>query len=228
LKALLEREKPKAFFVNTVLQNPTGTSLSEQSARQLLNLANQYGMWIIEDDIYRELAPASAPCLAEMDGLNRVIYISGFSKTITPTLRVGYMVAHADILADLARTKMAVGLTSSEVTERVVANILIDGHYEKHVDLLIRKLKVSHRQVAQHMRTAGMEIFHEPEAGLFIWARLPIDASQSISVATQALERGIWLAPGIYFRPGEQPSNWFRFNVGTSDNEVLWEFVREL
>ena len=228
LYALLEREKPKAFFVNTVLQNPTGTSLSHESARALLELANQQGMWVIEDDIYRELAPAGAPCLAEMDGLSRVIYISGFSKTITPTLRVGYVAAHEEILTDLARTKMAVGLTSSEVTERVVANILIDGHYDKHVDVLIKKLNASHTQVAQNMRSAGMEIFHEPGAGLFIWARLPIDASQSIRVATQALERGIWLAPGSYFRPGEKASNWFRFNVGTSDNEVLWEFVREL
>lgn len=228
LKKLLIKENPKAFFVNTVLQNPTGTSLSAQSARELLGLADQHGMWVIEDDIYRELAPAGAPCLAEMDGLNRVIYISGFSKTITPTLRVGYVAAHEEILTDLARTKMAVGLTSSEITERVVANILIDGHYEKHVELLARKLKTSHMQVAQSMRSAGIEIFHEPGAGLFIWARLPIDPAQSIQVATQALQRGIWLAPGSYFRPGDQPSNWFRFNVGSSDNEVLWDFVRGL
>ncbi len=228
LKALLDRENPKAFFVNTVLQNPTGTSLSQGSARALLELANQNGLWVIEDDIYRELAPAGAPCLAEMDGLNRVIYISGFSKTITPTLRVGYVAAHAEMLTDLARTKMAVGLTSSEVSERVVANILIDGHYEKHVEQLTKKLKASHTQVAQSMRAAGMEIFHEPGAGLFIWARLPIDPAQSIHVATEALDRGIWLAPGSYFRPGDQASNWFRFNVGSSDNQVLWEFVRGL
>lgn len=228
LKQLLAKENPKAFFVNTVLQNPTGTSLSDQSARELLELANQHGMWIIEDDIYRELAPAGAPCLAEMDGLNRVIYISGFSKTITPTLRVGYVAAHREILTDLARTKMAVGLTSSEVTERVVANILIDGHYEKHIALLTKKLTASHTQVARSMRSAGMEIFHEPGTGLFIWARLPIDPQESIRVATKALQKGIWLAPGSYFRPGEQPSNWFRFNVGSSDNGVLWEFVRSL
>jgi len=78
------------------------------------------------------------------------------------------------------------------------------------------------------MRAVGMEIFHEPGAGLFIWGRLPIDATQSIQVATQALRRGIWLAPGSYFRPGDQPSNWFRFNVGSSDSDVLWDFVRGL
>lgn len=228
LEQIIRRENPKAFFVNTVLQNPTGTSLSVASARALLALANQNGLWVIEDDIYRELAPAGAPCLAEMDGLNRVIYISGFSKTITPTLRVGYVAAHAEILTDLARTKMAVGLTSSEVTERVVANILIDGHYEKHVELLTRKLATSHAQVAEKMRAVGMEVFHEPGAGLFIWARMPIAASQSVQVATLALQKGIWLAPGSYFRAGELASNWFRFNVGSSDHAVLWEFVQGL
>ncbi len=228
LKQIIERDHPKAFFVNTVLQNPTGTSLSMNSAKALLELAQQHGLWIIEDDIYRELAPAGAPCLAEMEGLNRVIYISGFSKTITPTLRVGYVAAQADVLADLARTKMAVGLTSSEVTERVVANILIDGHYEKHIEFLIKKLEFSHARVVQNMLSSGVEVFHAPAAGLFVWARLPVDPSQSIMVATQALQRGIWLAPGSYFRPGDQASNWFRFNVGTSDNEVLWDFVRGL
>lgn len=228
LKERIERENPKAIFVNTVLQNPTGTSLSLDSAKALLALADQHGMWVVEDDIYRELAPAGAPCLAERDGLNRVIYISGFSKTITPTLRVGYVAAHAEILTDLARTKMAVGLTSSEVTERVVANILIDGHYEKHIDTLTQKLKISHARVEQKMQASGMEVFHAPGAGLFIWARLPIDPVQSIRVATLALEQGIWLAPGSYFRPGDQPSNWFRFNVGSSDNAVLWDFVKNL
>lgn len=228
LAEVVAREQPKAFFVNTVVQNPSGTSLSPAAAQHLLALAHQYGFWLIEDDIYRALAPADAPCLAAMDALSRVIYISGFSKTITPTLRVGYIAAHTDILAELARTKMAVGLTSSEVTERVVANILIEGHYEKHVAFLVEKLRVSHARVAASMSAAGMEIFHEPGAGLFLWARLPIKASQSLEVSTRALQHGIWLAPGSYFRPEDRSSNWFRFNVGSSDNQVLWEFVRSL
>ena len=228
LARTISREQPKAFFVNTVLQNPSGTTLPLDSARQLLALANRFGFWLIEDDIYRALAPSEAPCLAALDALRRVIYISGFSKTIAPTLRVGYIAAHPDILADLARTKMAVGLTSSEVTERVVANILSEGHYEKHVGLLVEKLQASHDRVAKNMRAAGMEIFHEPGAGLFLWGQLPIEPSQSIRVASQALRHGIWLAPGSYFRPEDQASNWFRFNVASADNPVLWDFVRAL
>ncbi len=78
------------------------------------------------------------------------------------------------------------------------------------------------------MQSLNMKIFEQPAAGLFLWAQLPIAAEQSASVATRALARGIWLAPGSYFHPGDRLSNWFRFNVATSDNDVLWEFVRTL
>ena len=163
-----------------------------------------------------------------MEGLNRVITISGFSKTISPMLRVGFIAAHRDLLAELARTKMAVGLTSSEVAERVAANILLEGHYDRHVAFLVEKLHGAHERVAARMLAAGAEVFHQPRAGLFLWARLPIDPARSAQVATQALAHGIWLAPGSYFRPGDVASNWFRFNVATSDVDVLWDFVRAL
>jgi DNA-binding transcriptional MocR family regulator len=228
LTLLIKRARPKAIFVNTVLQNPSGTTLSLSHAKRLLEIADQHGLWVIEDDIYRELAPEGAPCLAALEGLRRVIYISGFSKTITPTLRVGYVAAHADILASLARSKMAVGLTSSEVTERIVANVLSDGHYQQHLKFLTDKLKQAHQRVCASMQAAGVEIFQQPDAGLFLWARLPIDPKHSATVATRALQHGIWLAPGAYFRPEDRASNWFRFNVANSDHAVLWDFIRTL
>ena len=228
LERMIVQEKPKAMFVNTVLQNPSGTSLSVDAALGLLTVARKHGVWLIEDDIYRELTTNQTLSLATLDSLERVIYISGFSKTIAPTLRVGYIAANPVILAELARTKMAVGLTSSEVAERVVANILTEGHYDKHLAYLRDKLKDAHQRVETSMRDAGIELFHSPQAGLFLWGRLPIDPEQSLNVATSALDRGIWLAPGSYFRPGDQKSNWFRFNVGTSDNPLLWEFIRML
>jgi DNA-binding transcriptional MocR family regulator len=228
LEHVLQTMRPKAIFVNTVLQNPSGASLSNESAQRLLALTDRYGLWVIEDDIYRELAPPEAACLAAIEGLRRVIYISGFSKTIAPTLRVGYLAAHAEVLADLARTKMAVGLTSSEVTERVVANVLSEGHYDKHVRFITEKLRTAHQSVTQSMRAGGLDIFVEPQAGLFLWAKLPVEPDRSIAVATRALERGIWLAPGSYFRPNDRASNWFRFNVATSNNEDLWAIIRNL
>ncbi|MDR5809243.1 PLP-dependent aminotransferase family protein [Caballeronia sp. LZ019] len=228
LEEIVKNHKPKAMFINTVLQNPSGTSLSASSAFRLLQIADREGIWVVEDDISRELAPVGAPCLAAMEGLQRVVYVSGFSKTITPAMRVGYIAAGRELLSRLALTKMAVGLTSSEVTERAVANVLIEGHYDRHTAHIRERLFNAHGRVTQSMRDAGVEVFHTPNAGLFLWAKLPIAPEDSISVANEALRRGIWLAPGSYFRPGEHTSEWFRFNAATSDAPELWAFLRSL
>lgn len=228
LEQRVREHRPKAIFINTVLQNPSGTSLSMSAAFRVLQIADRHGLWVIEDDISRELAPAGLPCLAAMEGLRKVIYVSGFSKTVTPNLRVGYLAAERGVLAELARTKMAVGLTSSEVAERLVANVLIEGHYERHLELVRDKLKEAHRRVVEQMQQAGLPLFHTPHSGLFLWVQLPVAAAHSHALATEALAQGIWLAPGSYFRPQEQPSAWFRFNAATSHAPELWAFLRGL
>lgn len=228
LDQVLATHRPKALFVNPVLQNPSGASLSVAAAFRLLQIADRHRLWIVEDDVSRELAPLGAPCLAAMEGLKHVIYVSGFSKTITPAVRTGYIAADRTLLAQLALTKMAVGLTSSEVTERIVANVLIEGHYDRHVALVRERLASVHERVVASMREAGLEVFHAPGAGLFLWAKAPVAPDDSLAVATEALKQGIWLAPGSYFRAGEEASSWFRFNAATSDVPKLWEFMRGL
>ncbi|MPW18705.1 putative HTH-type transcriptional regulator [Paraburkholderia piptadeniae] len=226
LEEIVREHRPKGMFINTVLQNPSGASLSVSSAFRLLQIADREGLWVVEDDISRELAPAGAPCLAAMEGLKNVIYLSGFSKTITPAVRVGYIAACRDLISRFALTKMAVGLTSSEVTERAVANVLIDGHYDRHIAHIRERLFNAHTRVAESMTNSGLEIFHMPKAGLFLWAKLPIHPEDSMAVTNEALAKGIWLAPGSYFRPGEPASAWFRFNAATSDVPELWTFMK--
>jgi len=228
LEALIKQHRPKGLFINTVLQNPSGASLNAQAAFRLLQIADREGLWVVEDDISRPLAPAGAPCLAAMEGLRRVIYLSGFSKTITPAMRVGYIAASRDLISRFALTKMAVGLTSSEITERAVANVLVDGHYDRHTAHLRERLFNAHSRVTRAMADAGLELFHAPNAGLFLWAKLPIRPEDSIAVANDALSKGIWLAPGSYFRPEETASAWFRFNAATSDVPALWSFMKAL
>ena len=225
---VVAEHRPKAFFVNTVLQNPTGSSLNLASAFRLLQVADRYRLWVIEDDISRELAAPGLPCLSAMEGLRHVVYVSGFSKTITPAVRVGYIAANRELLAQLALTKMAIGLTSSEITERTVANVLVEGHYDKHVLHVRERLREAHERVTSSMQQAGLEVFQTPKAGLFLWAKLPIRPEDSLAVSTNALSQGIWLAPGSYFRPDEAPSAWFRFNAATSDVPKLWQFMRSL
>ena len=228
LEALVTEHRPKAIFVNTTLQNPTGATFSMASAFRLLQIAERHRLWVIEDDVSRELAAPGAPMLAAMEGLRRVLYVGGFSKTITPGLRSGYVVAERDVLRELARTKMAVGLTSSETIERIVDKVMVEGRYARHVETVNEKLKEAHIAVEERMDALGLEVFHRPRAGLFLWARLPIEAERAGEVVTAALGDGIWLAPGSYFRPDDAPSEWFRFNVPYSIDDALWSFVRRI
>ncbi|MFT4433353.1 PLP-dependent aminotransferase family protein [Caballeronia sp. 15715] len=225
LEQLVIEHSPKAIFLNTTLQNPTGATFGMAAAFRSLQIAERYGLWVVEDDVNRELAPPGAPLLAAMEGLNRVLYVGGFSKTITPGLRCGYVVAERDVLRELARTKMAVGLTSSAATERIVEKVLTEGRYARHVESVTEKLKDAHVQVEDRMDALGVELFHRPRAGLFVWARLPVEPEQASELATQALEDGIWLAPGSYFRPNDAASSWFRFNVPYSTDDALWGFI---
>ncbi len=228
LEAVVQAHRPKAIFINTVLQNPTGASMSMAAAFRLLQVAERHGLWVVEDDVSRELAPAGAPCLAAMEGLRRAVYVSGYSKSITPSSRVGYICAQRELLVELARAKMAVGLTSSSIAERLVHKVIIEGHHARHVEHVRDKLAGAHARVVRRMRDAGLEVFHQPHAGLFLWAKLPIAAEDAAAVTTQALKAGIWLAPGSYFHPQEEASNWFRFNAAASDDDALWAFVGTL
>jgi hypothetical protein len=230
LEAVAKSASPKAIFVNTALQNPTGSTMSAMCAFKVLQIAERHQMLVVEDDIYRELAPAGTALLAAMDGLDRVIYLSGFSKTITPSLRVGYVAASPDIAEILARTKMAVGLTSSEINERLVYAVLTSGHYARHVAGLSERLASQQERIVGKLIDNGFDIFHRPEGGLFVWAK-PSGTIGDVSadqVATLALSKGIWLAPGSYFRPEENDSPWIRFNVATSDHTALWKFFAGL
>jgi DNA-binding transcriptional MocR family regulator len=228
LDALVAEHRPKAIFVNPTLQNPTGATFSMASAFRLLQVVERHRLWLVEDDVSRELAPPGAPLFAAMEGLQRVLYVGGFSKTITPGLRCGYVVAERDVLRELARTKMAVGLTSSETTERIVDKVIVEGHYARHVEGVNEKLKEAHIAVEERLDALGLDVFHRPRAGLFLWARLPIDAARAGEVVTAALDDGIWLAPGSYFRPDDAPSAWFRFNVPYSVDDALWRFVERI
>lgn len=234
LEALARKHRIKAVFVNTVLQNPTGTSLSMSNAFRLLQLAERYDFWVIEDDVSRDLLGGTGPLLAAMAGTQRVIYVSGFSKSITPAIRVGYVVSGVTIVPELAKTKMATGLTTPEAMERAVYQVLRLGQHQKHLQRVQERLRESHDMLTDVMDQHGFEVFSRPRAGLFLWARPPVSQEGPVPatrVARQALEHGIWLAPASYFYPDEAApadQSWIRFNVAYSIHPDLWAFLRTL
>ncbi|MBS1062192.1 PLP-dependent aminotransferase family protein [Gluconobacter wancherniae] len=224
LEQVAHTKRPKAFVLNTRLHNPTGTSCTPSVTHHVLSLAERHDFMIIEDDIFGGLADEAIPTLAHLDQLQRVIFISSFSKTISPGLRVGFLACPADISARILRLKMASSLTSSSMNEAVVHTILADGRYRLHLRKLRDKLAVARKNVESSLRTAGLEIFTRPEGGMFLWARFQ-NRVNPVEVSRKAAEQNIMLAPGFLFSPDQTPTPWLRFNASQMDNPRLFSFL---
>ncbi|MFZ6734297.1 PLP-dependent aminotransferase family protein [Undibacterium sp. Ji42W] len=222
-KALLHQ--PKLMFVNTVLQNPLGTSLSQAQAHRLLALAEQFDFWLVEDDIYRELCPRPEPSLAAMDGLRRVIRVGSFSKTLSPTLRVGSVCASHSLIGELLRVKMLAGLTTSEINERAVLHAISSRLYRRMLEKLKRQLETSRNASMDMLLAAGLTPLAEPRGGMFISAGWKDSKASASEISRQALQEGILLAPDEFFSLRASDHPWFRFNIAYSGDEILKNFL---
>jgi len=219
---------PKLMFVNTVLQNPLGTSLSQAQAHRLLALAEQYDFWLVEDDIYRELAQPGEASLAAMDGLRRVIRVGSFSKTLSPVLRVGSLCASRSLIPELLRVKMVAGLTTSEINERAVFHATSTRGYRRMVERLAIQLDDARERTLEALRGVGLRPLAHPRGGMFVsagWDRPPAPGLSGRAIADAALRAGILLAPGEFFTQREPQGVWFRFNAAYAANPQLLDFL---
>lgn len=222
--------KPKLYVINSVLHNPTSTSLSAAKAFQVLRLAEEHGFVIVEDDIYCDLHPGSAvqPAtrLAALDQLRRVIYLGGFSKTMAANLRVGFIATSTEWAERLADRKMLSTLTTSDIGERVVYKVLSEGSYRKHADRIRLRLDGLRAKAVRQMERVGLKPEAATPAGLFVW----VDAGRDTNVLTErAMAQGLLLAPGSLFSPKQLPSTRMRLNVAATQEPAVWRFLeREL
>lgn len=221
LKELLETHKPKLMITTAILHNPTSSCISPAIAFELLKLAEQHNFYILEDDIYGDLHPNPGPRLASLDQLNRVIYVSSFSKTVSAALRVGYVACRQDLTAELMDLKLLTQLTTSELAERSIHHTLAEGLYRKHVRRLHGRLDEARECASEGLEKLGFEIFGQAEHGMFLWATVPDGPLNSSELAQKALARDMVLAPGNVFRADGQGENSMRFNVANTGPEAL-------
>lgn len=227
LARLLKRRRVRCLFTNTTFHNPTGTTTSSATAHRILELADRYDFIIVEDDIFADLAPRAQLTLASLDELQRVIYVSSFSKTLSPALRAGYLVAPSAWAPGLARAKVMTSLGSSELLEQMVLQILTHGRYRRHLRRLHERLAATHARVAQTFESKGVELAFRPQSGLFLWAKLPSKDSVG-KLWRRALSEGVLLAPGELFRPDGRATAQWRFNVAHCDAPALYHFLEGL
>ena len=209
LEALLQEHRPRGLFINSFHHNPTGCCLTPVVAQRLLQLAKTYGVQVIEDDVYADLHSGPGKRLAALD--NSVIYVGSYSKTLSSSLRVGFVAAGAEVIARLAEVKMISSLGASRFCESVLACLLASGAYRKLVQRQRQRLNSDRLATLQLLEDAEWEVFGKPAGGLFIWARSrTFDDAQ---VRSYARRFGISLSSKTAFSPNGEACGWQRINV---------------
>jgi DNA-binding transcriptional MocR family regulator len=227
LERLATAHRPKVYFTQSVIQNPTGTDMSPHVAFKVLQAAERHNFTVVEDDIFCDLQVKPTPRLATLDQLSRVIYVRSFSKTLSGSLRVGFVACAQDVANELADLKMLTSITTSQFTERLIYLMLVDGHYRKYLSRLHERLGEARGTVVRAFEHIGLELFVEPADGMFVWARFP-HIEDSLALAETSRRDGIMLAPGSVFRPHLERSPWMRFNIAVCEEPRVLNLLARL
>ncbi|HSV24918.1 MAG TPA: PLP-dependent aminotransferase family protein [Xanthobacteraceae bacterium] len=226
MRQLLTQHRPKAFFTQTLMQNPTGTDMSPSVMHRVLQAAEEFDFTIIEDDTYCDIGTNPSARLATLDQLNRVIYVRSFSKTLSGSLRVGFAAASPPIADAITNLKVLSCITTSLFSEKLIHRLLIEGHYRKFLDRLRVRITQARSASMRLLASVGMAAFCEPAGGNFLWARFP-HIEDSEALIADARGNGIMLAPGAVFRPNLESSPYLRFNVTMCGDPRLESFLRK-
>jgi len=223
---VLAEHRPRLYITNSALHNPTGATLSANVAYRLLKLAEQHDLTIVEDEIFADFEPEPAPRLAGLDGLERVVQIGSFSKTLSASVRCGFIAARRDWVEGLIDLKIATSFGASRLSAELVLGILQDGSYRKHVEGLRNRLGRAMAETRSRLACLGIVPWLEPRGGMLLWCRLPgeLDAA---AIAQRVLAQDIVLAPGNAFSLSQSARHFMRFNVAQSSEPRIFSALAE-
>jgi len=188
--------RPKYIYTIPTVQNPTGAIMGPQRRGDILAIATNHGILIVEDECYSDLlwTPERPKAMKAMTTSGNVIFVGSFSKSIAPALRVGYVVADWPILSRMLSCKTDGG---TGALEQMVLAEFCEKHFDTHVStlnkVLKRKLDVLVEALGEHFGTAAE--FEAPEGGIFLWVKLP-DCVDTQKRAQAALKAGVAFNPG--------------------------------
>src|SRR5213593_1796464 len=223
--------RPRMFFVVPNFQNPTGETLSLERREALLALAASHGAVVVEDDPYAALRYRGddVPSLAALGGA-QVVSIGTFSKTFLPGLRVGWVIAHSEVIARMARAKQTMDSSTGTLAQRIVLEFLRRGGASAHIGRLreLYREKQDRARAALARELAGTGIaWNDPDGGFYFWVRLPQTVSAR-ALLDVALEEGVAFVPGDAFAIDADHRNALRFSISAPTPDRIDEGVRRL
>ena len=229
LEAACRTHRPRAFFMQTLLHNPTGTNTDPAICHRILSLAEAHAFAIIEDDVYGDLYDGPAVRLAQLDGLRHVIHVGSFTKLLGPALRLGFVAADSRVIAQLVERKLLSVLCGSGLLESMASEVLDSGRFMRYVQLVRSRLARMRRDAQAALESAGLEFDAAPDGpigGIFLWGRVPSAVSVDALVRS-ARDHSILLANGALFSPERIANSRLRFNAAYSTAPELVRFLTD-
>ncbi|MBD3160951.1 MAG: aminotransferase class I/II-fold pyridoxal phosphate-dependent enzyme [Candidatus Eisenbacteria bacterium] len=231
LANLLEKNRPKLIYTLPTFQNPSGSVLSLERRRHLLDLSLRHQVPILEDDPYSELRYEGEPLpsLRGMEGGESVLHLSTFSKLLLPGLRVGWLVAPPPVIRRFALAKQSIDLHTNTVAQMILDRFVREGLLEAHLEMVrsaYRKKRDLIHSVLSVKAPAGLS-WRSPQGGFYVWGRLPdgIDSSRLLGIAADA---GVAYLPGWPCFAAEGGERYFRLNFTYPEGDRIVEGVERL
>ena len=228
---LIKAHRPKLMYVIPTFQNPTGITLALERRKALAALAGKYGVVIAEDDPYRDLRYSGdpLPTIQSFDEEGWVVYMSSFSKYISPGLRLGA----AAVKNPLLLRKMVIGKQSADVHSPLLNQAIVDAYIRKglmpgHLQRICGDYRLQLNAMLEGFRHFPEGTVHTvPQGGLFVWAALPggMDALKSFGAA---VENNVAFVPGTHFYTEGGHVNTLRLNFSMSDVPTINEGMARL
>lgn len=224
--------KPKLIYVMPTFQNPTGHVMPLHRRRQLLNLANDYGVHVLEDGIYQEFRfeGENVPPLKALDETGIVIHASGFTKMLAPGMRIGYIVANSRYYQRLLYVKRAADISTSSLNQRVIHLMLergtLSGQLERN-NTELRRRRDAALVAAKTYLPPGTR-WKVPQGGMTLWAELPHTGPTAAELYVSAIQAGVAYAIGNVFYTNSAGAYKVRLNFGAHPPEQIEEGFRRL
>jgi 2-aminoadipate transaminase len=243
---------PKFIYTIPDFQNPSGITMSEQRRLELLNIADEFDLLIVEDVPYRWLRyrGEDLPMIGALEarrgggsrhgdgkrgqgtaGKRRVISMFTFSKILSPGMRLGWICAEDSIIDKMVQAKQATDLCTSAFSQRIaeefIRNGLLEQRIKANIGLYRPKLECMLAALEEHMPRIPSLSWVAPEGGMFLWIVLP-DYMDADEMLEEAIERKVAYVVGSAFHPGGGGSNTMRLNFSYSGEEDIREGIRRL
>ena len=232
LEQVLDQVRPRLIYVMPSFQNPTGHLMPMYRRRQLIRLAEQHRIPILEDEVYREFRFDGEPLppLKALDESGVVIHTNAFTKMLLPGMRIGYLIAAGPYYERLVRVKQAADISTSGLNQRTIHLLLERGILAKQLErnrLELRRRRDAALAAAQRHFPPGSS-WYTPQGGLYLWVELPADGPSAGETFISAIQHDVAFAIGSMFYTSDGGSHAMRLNYGIHKPDAIVEGFRRI